>query len=268
MRCVVFYWDAMIFCNNFARWLQTCLFTNSQKLSARRRIVALKWFSSEHFETVTTGEYGDLDVMECRTKYGQDIPIYNANEMCKIRSGQRCRVRLEYMGPRFLRCSLGVCHSSPHFDKPAFSRIPKNCEPEIVVEMFEEFVKRQVCQNWGGVAHAWCSSYWNKWRAVGVCVEPNGPEKAGSKLHRKCSNQTFECKTESEMRVMNHDATRKWLFEPIECVEPREREALDPRARNPRFYFVHAGTKPRFMTKKGHQKSGIPCSAWSAQCHC
>jgi hypothetical protein len=32
----------------------------------------------------------------------------------------------------------------PHFDKPAFSRIPKNCEPQIVVEMFEEFVKRRV----------------------------------------------------------------------------------------------------------------------------
>jgi hypothetical protein len=36
------------------------------------------------------------------------------------------------------------------------------------------------------------------------------------------------------------------------------------RARNPRFYFVHAriaGTKPRFLTKKMQQKSGIPCSA-------
>jgi hypothetical protein len=35
------------------------------------------------------------------------------------------------------------------------------------------------------------------------------------------------------------------------------------RARNPRFYFVHAriaGTKPIFWPKKRHQKSGIPCS--------
>jgi hypothetical protein len=32
------------------------------------------------------------------------------------------------------------------------------------------------------------------------------------------------------------------------------------RSRNPRFYFVHAGTKPRSLTKKGHEKSGIPCS--------
>ncbi len=28
------------------------------------------------------------------------------------------------------------------------------------------------------------------------------------------------------------------------------------RARNPRFYFVHAGTKPRFLTKKGASKIG------------
>ncbi len=47
-----------------------------------------------------------------------------------------------------------VCHSS-QVDKPAFSRIPWNCEPQIMVVMFEEFVKRQVCQNWGGVAHVW-----------------------------------------------------------------------------------------------------------------
>jgi hypothetical protein len=33
------------------------------------------------------------------------------------------------------------------------------------------------------------------------------------------------------------------------------------RSRNPRFYFVHAGTTPRFLTKKGPQKYGIQCSA-------
>ncbi len=27
------------------------------------------------------------------------------------------------------------------------------------------------------------------------------------------------------------------------------------------LHFVHASTTPRFLTKKGHQKSGIPCSA-------
>ncbi len=32
------------------------------------------------------------------------------------------------------------------------------------------------------------------------------------------------------------------------------------RARNPRFYFIHTGTKSRFLTKKGHRKSVIPCS--------
>jgi hypothetical protein len=36
------------------------------------------------------------------------------------------------------------------------------------------------------------------------------------------------------------------------------------RARNPRFYFVHAGTKTHFLTKNGHQKSGIPCSGTSS----
>ncbi len=39
-------------------------------------------------------------------------------------------------------------------------------------------------------------------------------------------------------------------------------EALSSRARNPRFYFVHASTKPRFLAKMRHQKSGIPCSAF------
>ncbi len=40
------------------------------------------------------------------------------------------------------------------------------------------------------------------------------------------------------------------------------------RARNPRFYFVHAGTKPRFLTKKWHQKSGIPCSGSNCDVMC
>jgi hypothetical protein len=31
-------------------------------------------------------------------------------------------------------------------------------------------------------------------------------------------------------------------------------------ARNPRFNFVHANTKPRFLTKMRHPKSGIQCS--------
>ncbi len=29
-----------------------------------------------------------------------------------------------------------------------------------MVVMFEEFVKRQVCQNWGGVAHVWVTLVW------------------------------------------------------------------------------------------------------------
>ncbi len=43
----------------------------------------------------------------------------------------------------------------PHFDKPAFSRIPQTFQPRFVVHNFWEFVKRQVCQNGGGVAHGW-----------------------------------------------------------------------------------------------------------------
>ena len=117
------------FIDDVDRLLRTKMFADSEPiglggLSVRRAEVILK----RTFETVSTGEYDDLriDVMECRAKYGRDIPIHNADE---IRSGQRCRVRLEYMGPRFLRCS----------------------------------------------------SYWNKWMAVGVYVEPNGRTKSGLK---------------------------------------------------------------------------------------
>jgi hypothetical protein len=50
--------------------------------------------------------------------------------------------------------------------------------------------------------------------------------------------------------------------------EKNESSCPDSRARNPRFYFVHAGTKPRFLTKKGHPKSGIPCSGRVIACVC
>jgi hypothetical protein len=120
------------FIDDVDRLLRAKMFADSEPiglggLSLRRAEVILK----RTFETVAC-EFDDsrIDVMECRAKYGQDIPIYNADEMCQIRSGQRCRVHLEYMGPRFFRCN----------------------------------------------------SYWNKWRAIGVYVEPNGPKKAGSKL--------------------------------------------------------------------------------------
>ncbi len=45
------------------------------------------------------------------------------------------------------------------------------------------------------------------------------------------------------------------------CINRTSASTHRIRARNPRFYFVNAGTKPRFLTKKGHQQSGIPCSA-------
>ena len=121
------------FIDDVDRLLRAKMFADSEPigiggLSLRRAEVILK----RTFETVACGEFDDshIDVMECRAKYGQDIPIYNADEMCQIRSGQRCRVHLEYMGPRFFRCN----------------------------------------------------SFWNKWRAIGAYVEPNGPKKAGSKL--------------------------------------------------------------------------------------
>ncbi len=43
-------------------------------------------------------------------------------------------------------------------------------------------------------------------------------------------------------------------------LHPNDDNVAQARARNPRFYFVHVSTKPRFLTKKRHQKSGIPCS--------
>ncbi len=54
-------------------------------------------------------------------------------------------------------------------------------------------------------------------------------------------------------KIQTHAMTRRCVaFVPDWCVCIR--------ARNPRFYFVHAGTKPRFLTINGHQESGIPCS--------
>jgi hypothetical protein len=38
---------------------------------------------------------------------------------------------------------------TPILDKPAFSRIHRNLEPRIVVEIFGKFVKKQVCPKWG-----------------------------------------------------------------------------------------------------------------------
>ena len=39
----------------------------------------------------------------------------------------------------------------PFLDKPAFSQIPWNCGPQIVMEIFEEFVNRKICQQGCGV---------------------------------------------------------------------------------------------------------------------
>ncbi len=37
---------------------------------------------------------------------------------------------------------------------------------------------------------------------------------------------------------------------------------MGAKSRNFLFNYVHASTKPRFLTKTMHQKSGIPCSGW------
>jgi hypothetical protein len=61
------------------------------------------------------------------------------------------------------------------------------------------------------------------------------------------------------MVAMHCGEQKKSHFQPSE----RKHEPLESEHGIPDFYFVHAGTKPRFMTKKGHQKSGILCSDWN-----
>jgi hypothetical protein len=57
--------------------------------------------------------------------------------------------------------------------------------------------------------------------------------------------------------------SRALLFrqlDPLGDQRFRPRNVVLARAHNPRFYFVHAriaGTKPRFLTKKGHRKRGF-----------
>ncbi len=46
----------------------------------------------------------------------------------------------------------------------------------------------------------------------------------------------------------------RWVYKTTNARNERTR------ALNPRFCLVHASTKPRFLTKMMHQKSGIPCS--------
>ncbi len=49
------------------------------------------------------------------------------------------------------------------------------------------------------------------------------------------------------------------IVAPMGRFVPKSARVADvcTRARNPRFYFVHAGTKPRFLTKNGHQNRGF-----------
>jgi hypothetical protein len=71
---------------------------------------------------------------------------------------------------------------------------------------------------------------------------------------------------QSDQRIIWHIMLSSFVIILQTCY--KRYASVGPRARNPRFYFVHTGTKPGFMTKKGHQKSGIPCSdsvLWSDQ---
>jgi hypothetical protein len=73
------------------------------------------------------------------TRFGSDAPDTG------LRRAPLIRVILLFDKPAFSsRRQL-----TPILDKPAFSRIPWNLEPRTVVEMFGEFVKRQVCPKWG-----------------------------------------------------------------------------------------------------------------------
>jgi hypothetical protein len=63
-------------------------------------------------------------------------------------------------------------------------------------------------------------------------------------------------------RFSRSSAAGAGVLRPRRC---RQYRPPPTRARNPRFYFVHTVTKPSFLTKKGREKSGIPCSAFYSQ---
>jgi hypothetical protein len=71
-----------------------------------------------------------------------------------------------------------VCNSSPILTNLPFHEFPKIVNHKIVVEMFEEFVKRRVCKNGGGVAHGCTSTKRRSSPGVG-----NSPPFFGTNLH-------------------------------------------------------------------------------------
>jgi hypothetical protein len=162
--------------------------------------------------------------------------------------------------------------TSPHFGhKPAYSRIPLNSEPRIVVKIFAKFVKMRVCPKWGLVTDGCTQSTESPilFRSCGH-ETPFSDQKWASKigdsvlwLHESrvaiifCNhhlakllqkNMAFQKNQHIASHVAiifcNHLAN---LLQKIVASQKNQ-------------HIVHAGTKPRFLTKNGHQKSGIPCS--------
>jgi hypothetical protein len=71
----------------------------------------------------------------------------------------------------------------------------------------------------------------------------------------------FFCKIVARLGLPLHTHEMTWRCDAIVGFDAMFFcKIVASRARNPRFYFVHVGTKPGFRTKNGHQKSGIPCS--------
>ncbi len=71
-----------------------------------------------------------------------------------------------------------------------------------------------------------------------------------------------------EFRLKFRDKCLKWGFVPtvgwvadgcgwVDSSKCGELPTPERRSRNPRFYFVHAGTKPRFLTKRGSKNRGF-----------
>jgi hypothetical protein len=82
-----------------------------------------------------------------------------------------------------------------------------------------------------------------------------------------CDDTTMRCFCFGLVRLHLCKIFARWVYKNTNACDDTTRRcfcfrigAFVSRARNPRFYFVHVGTKPRFLTKKGPQKSGIPCS--------
>ncbi len=187
-----FFWDAMIFCNNFMAPKRRFLKVEQTVRNVVSKHFSIEWVldlgydtlktaskrRSERFVRPSKSSFGEHKLCEMITKDGSNMwcrarnprfsmPLFGQKtgfraRMNEIKSGIPCSDVMCWVFwdatifcnnfARWLQKIVSTCDVFsrvpllPHFDKPAFSRIPENCEPQIVVEMFEEFVKRRVCQ--------------------------------------------------------------------------------------------------------------------------